>query len=64
MYNLENKTLGIFHHELWPKVKKLFQLFGTPLGLFLIQISTNNLNFDRRKKPHAISINIKVRREL
>ena len=64
VYYLQNKTLGFFHHELWPKVKKIFRLFGTPLGLFLIQISTNNLNFDRRKKNHAFSINIKVRRKL
>ena len=50
VYDLENKTLGVFHHELWPKAKKLFWLFGTPLSLFLIQLSINNLNLYRRKK--------------
>ena len=56
--------LGFFHHELLPKVKTLFRLFGTPSGLFLIQLLIKNLKVNRRKRPHAISIKIKVRREL
>ena len=61
---IKNRPEGFFYHELWPKGKTLFWLFGTPLGLFLIQLSIKNLKVNRRKRPHAILINIKVRREL
>ena len=63
VYNLENKTLGFFSSWIMAKSKKIFRLFGTPSGLFLIQLSIKNLNSNRREKKHAILINIKVWRE-